>query len=249
MYAKAELARLQRKPEVEAQILLEVAKDYKPEDLSPILLGQVGDCLFQNGQPDQAMPFYNQLMDAYEKSPLVEYAYNGLAQIAFGQKDYKKADRYFSQALDKGIAASKLEAITLGEAQNLLALNRLDEAKPLFEQVASNRAWRGEATALSVYSLGEIQMGLGDKAEADSTTQAAQAYYAAANAYYQRVFVAYQKYPDIQAKAYLRSGEAFEKMGKTTEARNTYSEMLRNPALASFPETSDAKQHLDHLTQ
>jgi len=235
LYAKAELARLQRKPEVEAQVLLEVAKDYKPEDLSPILLGQVGDCLFQNGQPDQAMPFYNQLMDAYEKSPLVEYAYNGLAQIAFGQKDYKKADRYFSQALDKGIAASKLEAITLGEAQNLLALNRLDEAKALFEQVASNRAWRGEATALSVYSLGEIQMGLGKFPEA--------------NAYYQRVFVAYQKYPDIQAKAYLRSGEAFEKMGKTTEARNTYSEMLRNPALASFPETSDAKKHLDHLTQ
>jgi len=235
LYAKSELARIQRKPEVEKQILLDIAKEFKPEDLSPILLGQVGDCLVQDGQPDQAVPFYNQLMDAYDQSPVVDYAYNGLAQIAFTQKDYKKADRYFAKALDKGLAASKLKEITLTEAQTLLALNRPNDAKPLFEQVASTRAWRGEATALSVFSLGEIQMEQGKFAEA--------------NAFYQRVFVAYQKYPAIQAKAYLKSGEAFEKMGKITEARNTYSEMLRNPNLASFPETTDAKQHLDHLTK
>jgi biopolymer transport protein ExbD len=113
------MARLQCKPEIEAQILLDVAKDYKPEDLSPILLGQVGDCLVQNGQQDQAVPFYNQLMDEYDKSTLVDYAYNGLAQIALAQKDYKKADHYFSVALDKGLAASKLKEITLGEAQAL----------------------------------------------------------------------------------------------------------------------------------
>ena len=122
LYAKAELARLQRKPEIEAQILLGIAKDFKPEDLSPILLGQVGDCLVQTGQPDQAAPFYNQLMDEYDQSPVIDYAYNGLAQIAFDQKDYKKADRYFSKALDKGLAASKLKEITLGEAQTLARL-------------------------------------------------------------------------------------------------------------------------------
>jgi TolA-binding protein len=235
LYAKSELARIQRKPEIEKQILLDIAKEFKPEDLSPILLGQVGDCLVQNGQPDQAVPFYNQLMDVYDQSPVVDYAYNGLAQITFAQKDYKKADRYFSKALDKGLAASKLKEITLGEAQTLLALNRPADAKPLFEQVASNRAWRGEATALSVFSLGEIQMDQGKFAEA--------------NAFYQRVFVAYQKYPAIQAKAYLKSGEAFEKLGKVPEAINTYNEMLKNPNLSPFPESSDAKQRLDHLTQ
>ena len=70
-----------------------------------------------------------------------------------------------------------------------------------------------------------------------------------ANAFYQRVFVAYQKYPAIQAKAYLRSGEAFEKLGKTPEAINTYTEMLNNPNLSSFPETSEAKQRLQQLAQ
>ena len=101
--------------------------------------------------------------------------------------------------------------------------------------MASNRAWRGEATAISVLSLGEIQMDAGKFAEA--------------NAFYQRVFVAYQKYPGVQAKAYLRSGEAFEKLGKMTEAVNTYTEMLHNPNLAAFPEAGDAQKRLNQLAQ
>jgi len=234
LYAKAELARIQRKLDEEKELLLDIAKGFKPEDLSPILLGQIGDCLVQGGQSDQAMPFYNYLMDNYDQSPLVDYAYNGLGQIAYSQKDYLKAERYFSKALNKGVAATKLKEITLGEAQALLALNRPNDAKPLFEQVASTRAWRGESTALSVFSLGKIQMDLGN--------------FAAANAYYQRVYVAYQKYPGIQAQAYLNSGEAFEKLGKIPEAINTYSEMLKNPNLSVFPEFANAKQRLEHLT-
>ena len=235
LYAKSELARLQKKPEIEKQLFLQIAKTFKPEELSPIILGQVGDCLVQNDQWAQAVPFYNQLMDTYEQSPLVDYAFNGLGRIAYLQKDFVKANKYYSKALDKGLAASKLKEITLGEAQTLMALNRPVDAKPLFEQVAGNRAWRGKATALSVFSLGEIQMALGKFAEA--------------NAYYQRVFVAYQKFPDIQAQAYLKSGEAFEKLGKVPEAVNTYTEMVRNPRLAEYPEIADAKKRLAKLPQ
>jgi len=238
LYAKAALARMQRRPRDEARILSDIAKKFKPEDLSPIVLGQVGDVLVQDGQEAQAVPFYNQLMDAYDQSSVVDFAYNGLAKIAYDQKDYLTANKYYSKALDKELAASKLKDITLGEAQTLLALNRPTEAQPLFEQVAGTRAWRGEATALSVFSLGEIQMALGK--------------YAEANAYYQRVFVAYQKYPAIQAKAYLRSGEAFEKLGKIPEAIRTYQEMTnpdKNPNLVSYPEISDAKQRLEELAQ
>jgi tetratricopeptide (TPR) repeat protein len=194
----------------------------------------MGDCLLQAGKPDQAADYYHYLLDTYDQSPLVDYGYNGLGQIAYDAKDYKKALDYYTKALDKGVATNKLKEITLGQAQSLLALNRLDEAKPVFEQVASNRAWRGEATALSVFSLGKIQM-LKQK-------------YAEANAFYQRVFVAYQKYPAIQAKAYLGSGEAFEKLGQPTDAANTYNEMLRNPNLASYPEAQEIKERLQALS-
>ena len=235
LFAQAELARWQRHPDIEQQNLLKIAGGFKPGDLSPVILGQVGDSLMREGQTPQASLFYHELIDDYGDSAVVDYGYNGVGQIAFNSGDYATAETYFSKALTKGLAATKLKDITFGEAQALLALNRPQEAKPYFEQVASTRAWRGEATALSVYYLGEIQMKLGKPAEA--------------NAFYQRVYVAYQKYPDAQAKAYLGSGQAFEKMGRITEARNTYSEMLRNENLVSFPEASLAKQNLERLAQ
>ena len=235
LYAQSELARLQHKADVEKDLLLQIAAHYKPEDLSPAMLAEVGDCLLQTGQPDQAATFYHEMLDDYPKSQMIDFAYNGLGQIAYDKKDYAGAFGYYGKALDKGVAAVKMKEITLGDAQTLLALGRYDEAKARFVEVASNRAWRGKDTAVSVYSLGEIAM--------------KQMKYAEANAYYQRVFVAYQKYPDIQAEAYLGSGEAFEKLGQLKEAANTYGEMVRNPALASYPETEEARRRLTTLVQ
>ena len=79
-------------------------------------------------------------------------------------------------------------------------MEKLDEAKKVFEQVASVREWRGESTAFSVYSLGEIEAKRGHWAEA--------------NAYFQRVYVGYQKFLPWVAKAYIRSGERFMSSAK-----------------------------------
>ena len=115
----------------------------------------------------------------------------------------------------------------------MLALGKLDEAQKGFEQVASVREWRGEATAFSVYSLGQIAAKRGQWAEA--------------NAYFQRVYVGYQKFLPWVAKAYIASGESFEKLGKTQEATNTYRELLRNQKLANFAEAAEARKRLEAL--
>jgi TolA-binding protein len=103
----------------------------------------------------------------------------------------------------------------------------------LFEQVASNRAWRGEATAQSIYSLGEILLKRG------GTSDLAQA-----QAHFQRVFISYRKFVPWVARAYLSSGQTFEKLGQTKEALNTYREMLRDERLSAFPETSRARERI-----
>jgi tetratricopeptide (TPR) repeat protein len=128
-----------------------------------------------------------------------------------------------------------LKDVTVGKAKCLLALGKLDEAKKVFEQVAAAREWRGDATAFSVYSIGEIFQKQGKLPEAI--------------AQYQRVYVAYQKFLPWVAKAYTQSGECFEKLGKTQEALNTYREMLRNEKLAKFPETEVARKRLEEAGQ
>ncbi len=157
------------------------------------------------------------------------------ARSPIKKKDYPKALRYFTDGTDKIAAAQKLKEISLGRAKALLALGKLDEAKKAFEQVAAVREWRGEVTACSVYSLGQIAAKRGKWAEA--------------NAYFQRVYVGYQKFLPWVAKAYIASGESFEKLGKTQEATNTYRELLRNEKLANFAEATEARKRLEALGQ
>ncbi len=232
LYGKAELARLRRQPAEEEKNIAKIT-EFKPEDLSPVLLGRSGDYLLGKGKLDQATPFYDRLMENYPKSDYLDYAYNGLGEIAYQKNDLQLALRYFMDGTNKIAASTKLKDITVGEGKTLLALNRLDEARKVFEQVASVREWRGESTAFSVFSLGEIE--------------AKKQHWAEANAYFQRVYVGYQKFLPWVAKAYIRSGECFEKLNKQKEAANTYRELLRNEKLAGFSEAQTARQKLQAL--
>jgi len=235
LFAKAELARFRRQPAEEEDHLAQIATGFKPEDLSPLLLGKAGDYLLGKEKYDRAAGFYERLIDDYPRSQMVDFAYNGLGEIAYQNKDYNKALRYFTEGSEKIAAAQKLKDLSLGRAKTLLCLGKLDEAQKGFEQVASVREWRGEATAFSVYSLGQIAAKRGKWAEA--------------NAYFQRVYVGYQKFLPWVAKAYIGSGESFEKLGKTEEAINTYREMLRNEKLSRFGETMEARKRLEALGQ
>ncbi len=235
LFAKAELARLRRQPDEEEKNVAQIAQESKPEDLSPLLLGEAGDYLLGKGKFEAASAFYQRLLDDFPKSPMVDFGFHGMGEIAYQKKDYPKALRYFTDGTEKIAAAQKLKDLSVGRAKTLLALGKLDEAQKAFEQVASVREWRGEATAFSVYSLGQIAAQRGKWAEA--------------NAYYQRVYVGYQKFLTWVAKAYLGSGESFEKLGKTQEAGNTYRELLRNQKLANFTEAIEARKRLEALGQ
>jgi tetratricopeptide (TPR) repeat protein len=244
LFAKGQLAFLRRQiPEEEKNYAI-IADKFKPEDLSSVILAMVGDYLMFKGQTDKAQSYYQYLLDEFPKSDVLDYAYNGLGQIAYDKKDYAKALKYYTDAIDKGAAAQKFKDLTIGKARTLLALGRLDEAKKVFEEVASNRDWRGPLTAESLCSMGDIAQ---KQADGIQDSKQKQAKLAEAIAYYQRVFVAYQRYLPWVAKAYIASGQCFEKMDKVPEAVNTYREMLHNEKLAAFPEADVAKQRLQLL--
>ncbi len=233
LYAKAQLARLRRQPAETERDLLAIADKFKPAVLSATILGQIGDVLVAKGRPDAAIPFYVELMDSFPKDDNVDFAYAGLGEIAFQNKQYDKALGFFKDGTDKIAPNQKLKDLTVGQAKALLALDKFDDAKKIFEQAASVKEWRGETTAFCMYSLGEIE--------------ARKNHWTEANAYYQQVYVAYQRFLPWVAKAYLGSGNSLEKLGKTQEAVKTYEEMLRNTRLADFAETLQAHQRLQAL--
>jgi TolA-binding protein len=233
LYAKAEMARLRKQPAEMEKGLEVISEQFKPEDLSPMLLAITGDYLLEKNRTEKAVLFFERLRKEYPKCDMLDFAYNGLAETAFRKGDYQAALQLYSDAIDKAAASTKLKDVTVGRAKTLMALGRMDEAKQEFEQVAATREWRGEATAFSVYSIGEIAQKRGDLP--------------GAIAVYQRVYVGYQRFLPWVAKAYLKSGECFEKLGKTQEALNTYREMLQNGKLSSFKEFELAKKRLSDL--
>ena len=235
LYAKAELGRLRKQPADEEKNIARIATEFKPDDLSPLLLGRAGDYLLAKQQLDPAQKFYQHLFDDFPKSENIDFAYNGLGEIALEKNDLNRALRYFADGTDRIIATQKMKELTVGKAKTLMALGRFEEAKKVLEQVASVREWRGESTAFAVYSLGEIEAKRGRWTEA--------------NAYFQRVYVGYQKFLPWVAKAYLRSAECFEKLNKQQEAANTYRELLRNEKLASFGESQEARKRLEAMGQ
>ena len=124
----------------------------------------------------------------------------------------------------------KMKEATIGKARTLMELGKFEESKKLFEQVASIREWRGDATALAVFSLGELE--------------ARQNRFPEAIAFYRRVFVAYQKYLPWVAKSYLRAADSFEKMGKRNDAIANLSDMMKNEKLSALPEFKTARARL-----
>jgi TolA-binding protein len=230
LFAKVELARAMKKPLEVDRLLREIADRFNVDDLSPVLLAQVGDFVWSKGDIERATAMFTKLREDYPKSEYLDFAYTGLGEIAFAKKDYAKALELFTYAIDTVAAAMKMKEATLGKARALMELQRYEESKKLFEQVASVREWRGDATANAVFSLGELE--------------ARQSRWAEAIAHYRRVFVAYQKYLPWVAKSYIRSAECFEKLGKRKDAVETLQEMLRNEKLEKLPEFQEAKKKL-----
>lgn len=233
-FGEAELARLTRK-QVEALKWMDRIADEIPfEFLGAALLAQTGDRLLQRGDSAKARAAYDELLKSFPNSELIDYAYNGIGQLHLAEGNAREALRWFNDAVEKSGAASKLKEVTLGKAKALVAAGSIDEAKPIFEQVAATREWRGEVTAEAVFFLGEIGFIKKD--------------YTSAVQFFQRVFVAYQRYPAVVARAYLRAADCFEKMGEPEKALAHLREMVGREKLAGLPELETGRKRMEAMS-
>lgn len=226
LFAKTWLAKTMKIPDKAEKffnIIIEVAK---PDDLSPMLLATVGDSARKKGDLEKANACYVRLKDLFKDSEYADGAPVGLAEIAFEKGAFDKALELFREAQTFPGSSRVLES-TQGEAKTLAKLKKYDEAKKIFEQIANTKEWRGEATANALRMLGEIE--------------ALNGRHEAAIAYFQRVFIAHQKWKAEMAKAYLGCAKSFKTLGKNDEAKKTLDEMIARKDLEIQPEMKEAK--------
>ena len=221
LFAKAWLAKTMKLPDKAEKYLTIIIEVAKPDDLSPMLLSIVGDSARKKGDLEKANGCYVRLRDFFKDSEFSDGAPVGLAEIAFEKGEYDKALELFRDALNNYPGSSHVLDATQGEAKTLVKLKKYDEAKKLFEQISNTKEWRGAATANGLRMLGDIE--------------ALQGKHPAAIAYYQRVFIAHQKWKDEMAKAYLGCAKSFIAGGQRDEAKKTLQEMLERKDLQGQP--------------
>ncbi len=244
LFARAWLARQMKEPDKAEKLFAIIIEVAKPEDLSPLLLSTVGDNARTKGDLDKAAACYERLNSLFPDSEFADAAPVGLAEIAYSKEEFDKALALFDEAIEKYAASSKLLDANLGKAKTLIALKKWDDARKLYEQISNTREWRGEATAISLYMLGEIEF--------------QQKNPAAAIPYFQRVFIAHQKWKPWVAKAYLQCAKSFIQLNRAAappereyadkEAAKLFLlQMTKRTDLEDQPEMKEARQLLTTL--
>ena len=195
--------RIDRAPEIE-KLMDEFGQNAKPEDLSAPLLAFLGDHLRKRGVIDKAMQCYNRLAQTFPKSDFVDFAYVGLGDLAFEQKDYPQAEKYYTRGKDE-LPGMKYPNALMGVAKaQFMQGNFKDPEKPLTE-IVGTKEWKGELTAEALYWLGKCAFAQKDFAKAVN--------------YYQRIFLSFGKFPDWSIKGYVEAAECFKALGEPDKAK------------------------------
>ncbi len=244
LFAKAWLAKVMREPEKSEKLFTIIIEVAKAEDLSPMLLATVGDNARKKGDLDKATSCYNRLNEFFKDTEYADGAAVGLAEIAFEKNDYDKALELFRKAMVEYEGSSRLLDATRGEARTLYKLKKYDESKKIYENILNTKEWRGEAHAEALLMQGEM---LYDQQK-----------WGEAIPFYQRVFIAHQKWKPIMAKAYVQCARAFVKLNRPQElpdrqnsdreaAKLLLIEMTKRQDLQTLPEMKEAQQELSKL--
>ena len=220
-------------PTESARLLCEASKLANVQTTNPLLLADFAEALLAAGEEKEGETMSLDLVKWNPRAPQKDRALANLGFLEMKRGHDKAALDYFDR-FEKQTLGSRVFGQVLLAKEELLQ-KRGDKAAALaaLEAVLANKYSSGSEKAEALYREGEIHMAEG-KPEL-------------AVPYFQRIYVMHGRWGEWVAKAYFRSGEAFEKLKDTLSARKTYQELAGKEDLEKFPESQLAKDRLQAL--
>ncbi|MGE4489769.1 MAG: tol-pal system YbgF family protein [Kiritimatiellales bacterium] len=219
----------------QAKALLLTLADQDLSMFSPFPLLRAAEAVAEQGRDELIVPLYDRFMEAFSSTDHVLDMTNLRIEALLRAGQLDDALRMAEEGLDKHSGASG-EALTHKLAADALRMSgQYDRAVDMYSSFLGVRAWRGPLTPQVLYWLGICFY---DQQRFDE-----------AFAYFQRVYVLYEPYPEWVAKAYEKSAQCLLALNRPDEAANTWREMVANPAVAATPEGRRAQAELDQLGQ
>ena len=213
--------------------LVEVSQRVNVQTDNPLLLADCADALLAAGKEAEAEKMFRDLVKWNPRAPQKDRALVALGRIEMQRGNSNAALEQFDR-FEREVAGSRLFGeVMLARAELLQMGGRITEARGALERLLANEHPLGQEKAKALYLIGEIYM---NEARPDLAIP-----------YFQRLYVMHGRWRDWVAKAYYRSGEAFEKLNDQLSARRTYQELAEREDLAGFEETRKARGRLDLL--
>lgn len=220
-------------PEASRKLLCEAAQYADVQTTNPLLLADFAEALLAAGQEKAGEQMSIDLVKWNPRAPQKDRALANLGFLEMKRGHERAALDKFDRFEKETLGSPVFGRVMLAKADILQKRGDREKALAALEAVLANKYSSGSEKAEALYRSGEIHMA-GGKPEL-------------AVPYFQRIYVMHGRWGEWVAKAYLRSGEAFEKLKDTPSARKTYQELAGKEDLASFPETKLAKDRLDSL--
>ncbi len=228
-------------PGLSQALLREASVLVEPSVTSSMILGDVaGAQMMAAGEEsdpaeaarrrEMAAGLYQDLLKWHPRAAQKDAALGALAKLALEQNDTQTALDYYAR-IERDTPWSPLMGdVLMTRAELEVGEGRLDEAADSYTRLLAAENVSGKLKAQALLALGELEMQRNQPQKAIP--------------YYQRIYILYGKWREAVAKAYLRSGEAFEQIDDLEAARKTYEELANSEDLASLPEAEQAREKL-----
>lgn len=215
------------------ELLLEAAPLADVQTTNPLLLADFAAAYMAAGRDKEGEQMWRDLVKWNPRAPQKDRAFAALGMLEMERGNEKAALAYFDRFERETMGSVIFGKTLLAKAQLLDSRGLYPDARKTLEAVLANTSSTGQEKAEALFRIGDIYMREGKPQLAVP--------------YFQRIYVMHGRWRDWVARAYLRSGEAFEKLKDDLSARRTYQELSEKEELADLKETAQARKRLEAL--
>ncbi|MDP4583284.1 MAG: tetratricopeptide repeat protein, partial [Verrucomicrobiales bacterium] len=213
--------------------LLDIVKWIDPKIHDPVITISVAEAMLESGNLLTAKELFTNIRKWHPRAPGRDRIYRALGDIAAGEGDTEKAIGFYTRFERETAASLQLGEVRLKMAALYDADGRSREAKETLESTLETAGVTAATKAEALLRLGQSHVGSNDHAKAI--------------VYFERLYVAYGKFAELNAKAYWARGQSLEKLQLDREALETYEELASREDLKKFEEFAKAADRIAAL--
>jgi len=213
--------------------LLDIVKWVDPKIHDPVITIAVAEAMLESGNLLTAKELFTNIRKWHPRAPGRDRLYLGLGDIAAAEGDTQKAIEFYTRFERETAASVQLGEVRLKLAGLYEADGKAREARETLESTLETAGVTAATKAEVLLRLGQSHVGSDDHAKAI--------------VYFERLYVAYGKFAELNAKAYWARGQSLEKLQLDREALETYEELASREDLKKFDETAKAADRIAAL--